>query len=246
MKNIWNKIALEAKNFANKEAIIERIIIKNINDKKDFWHAISDILGDKLKTDDFTRSELQKVIVKEIEEDPDLQEKIIADLKAYVDRDFAIETYLEVILFSRGFQGITAYRVARRFLLKNQKLTAKFFQNRIFEVYAIDIHPNAKLGQGIVIDHGIGLVIGETAEIGDNVFIFHNVTLGGTGHQGGDRHPKIKNNVFIGAGATILGNITINNGVNIAASSVVTKSVEEGMTVAGIPAKVIGKAKKIQ
>ncbi|GGX31613.1 serine O-acetyltransferase EpsC [Aquimarina muelleri] len=246
MKNIWDKIKIESERFINNEPVIEKVIRYNITGKENFWASIASILSKKLANEYLPKKELEKIIIQILEEDKEIQKQIITDLQGYYDRDFACNSYLEVLLFYRGFQAVSAYRIARSFYLKDQKLTSKFFQNRIFEVYAMDIHPNAKLGKGIVIDHGIGLVIGETSEIGDNAFIFHNVTLGGTGHAGGDRHPKIKNNVFIGAGATILGNITINDNVNIAASSVVTKDVDANTTVAGIPAKVIGKAKKLQ
>ncbi len=246
MQEIWRRILTESQGFTKSEPLIKKIIDYNISGKKDLWGSLGSILSNKLANNYLSQAELKQLIVEVLEGNDNIKEQIITDLNAYYDRDFACETYLEVILFYRGFQAVSAYRIARSFYLDDQKLTAKYFQNRIFEVYAMDIHPGAKLGKGVVVDHGIGLVIGETSEIGDNAFIFHNVTLGGTGHEGGDRHPKIKNNVFIGAGATILGNIIINDNVNIAAGSIVTKDVQTNTTVAGIPAKVIGQAKKLQ
>ncbi|MDY8136244.1 serine O-acetyltransferase [Aquimarina sp. 2201CG5-10] len=246
MEDIWKKILNESEALSKDESIIKKVIDQTINKKENFWISIAFILSNLLANNYISQSELQTLISQILTKNTEIQTQIITDFKTYYERDFACETYIEVILFNRGFQAVTAYRIARYYYQNNQKLTSKFFQNRIFDVFGMDIHPNAKLGQGIVIDHGIGLVIGETAEIGDNAFIFHNVTLGGTGHKGGDRHPKIKNNVFIGAGATILGNIVINDNANIAAGSVVTKEVPENTTVAGIPAKVIGKAKKLQ
>ena len=246
MKQIWNKILEEAKNFTQKEPFITSIIEQVIHDNNDFWTAIAVVISGKLKTDHIPQSKIKAFIIQALDENEEIKKQIIADLTSYFERDFACETYLEVVLFYRGFQAVTAYRIARSCYLNSQKLTSKFLQNRIFEVYGMDIHPNAKLGKGIVIDHGIGVVIGETAEIGDHAFIFHNVTLGGTGHAGGNSHPKVKNNVFIGAGATILGNITINDNVNIAAGSIVTKDVQTNTTVAGVPAKVIGEARKLQ
>ncbi len=246
MKQIWSRILTEAESFTKKEPFITSIIEQVIHSKHDFWSTVAVVLSNKLKSNYMPQSKIRTLIIQVLDENEEIKKQVIADLESYFERDFACETYLEVVLFYRGFQAVTAYRIARSCYLNSQKLTSKFLQNRIFEVYGMDIHPNARLGKGIVIDHGIGVVIGETAEIGDNAFIFHNVTLGGTGHAGGDRHPKVKNNVFIGAGATILGNITVNDNVNIAAGSIVTKDVQTNTTVAGIPAKVIGVAKKIQ
>ena len=246
MEGIWGKILEEITNIGDKEPMIKKMIRQNIDKKRGLWHSLSMILSQKLADETCNAAELRNLIAAIFTNFTPLREVILADLQAYLDRDFACENYLEVLLFFRGFQACTAYRIARYLYLNNQRYTAKYFQNRIFEVYGVDIHPQAKLGKGVVIDHGIGLVIGETAEIGDNAYIFHNVTLGGTGHASGDRHPKIKNNVFIGAGATILGNVTINDNANIAAGSVVTKDVPANLTVAGVPAKVIGQAKKLQ
>lgn len=245
MESLWNKIRQEIEENRKKELEIRSVIEKNVIEEQGFLGTLATILSYKLCDHFRSQEDLQVLFYNILNENVTIQEEFVTDLKTYYDRDFACETYLEVLLFSRGFQSVTAYRIARSFFLEGKKLTAKYFQNRIFEVYGVDIHPNARLGKGIVVDHGIGLVIGETAKVGDRAFIFHNVTLGGTGHEGGDRHPKIGKNVIIGAGATVLGNITIGDNVNIAAGSVVTKSVKPGYTVAGVPAKVIGEAKKL-
>ncbi len=177
---------------------------------------------------------------------PHLQQWIERDLETYLQRDFASQDYVGVLMHSRGFQAAVAYRMAHVLLKEGHSFTAKWLSCRIADVYAIDIHPAAEIGSGLVIDHGQGLVIGETASIGDNVFLFHNVTLGGTGRVGGDRHPKVGSNVVIGAGATLLGNIKVGDHAVIAAGAVVLKDVPPGSTVAGIPAKLKGKANKIQ
>ena len=246
MNVLWEKIIEEATMFYQSETFPADFIHSSILKQKDFWQALSSILSKKLQNHQFSSLGIKLRLLQFFQENAELRAQVISDLQAYFERDYATETYLEVVLYSRGFQAITLQRIARLYYLEGQKLTAKSFQSRIFEVYVMDIHPMAKLGKGIVIDHGVGVVIGETVEVGDNVFIFHQVTLGGTGKGGGDRHPKIKDDVFIGAGATILGNITVGNHANIAAGSVVLKDVAPNTAVAGIPAKLIGEAKKLQ
>lgn len=245
-KFLWNTLLQEAEAMCLHEPLLTKLIQQIINNSQNAWEALSKLLSKKLANTVVTATDLESLFADTFQHSTEIQEAVIADLEMYYERDYACKSYLEALLLFRGFQAVTAYRIARKLLQNQQLLTAKYLQNRIAEIYAMDIHPNAKLGKGIVVDHGMGLVIGETTEIGDRAFIFHNVTLGGTGHEGGDRHPKIKDNVFIGAGATILGNIIIHDHVNIAAGSVVTKEVPPQTTVAGIPAKVIGKAKSLQ
>jgi serine O-acetyltransferase len=243
--HIWQTIQEEALRLKQAEPLIQHIIEKHIEGSESLWAALASILAGKMKDEYLEEVPLKQLLLENITAHTNVQEKIVADMKAYFERDYACNSLLEVLLLYRGFQAITAYRVAHVLYLNQQKLTARLLQNRIFDVYAIDIHPNAKIGAGMAIDHGIGVVIGETAEIGDNVFMLHNVTLGSTGLHGGDRHPKIRSNVFIGAGATIIGNIIVHEGSNIAAGSVVTKEVPPSTTVAGVPAKVIGPAKQV-
>lgn len=245
MLQVWDKILSERKEIEN-EIIIEPLLKKFIDNKKNLWDALAIILADKMQDETITGRILKELIEEQINDNTAIQTDILADLEAYFDRDYACESYLEIVLFFRGFQAVTTYRIANLLMKKGKTLTAKYFQNKIFDMYGMDIHPKSKIGKGVVIDHGIGIVIGETAEVGDNAFIFHNVTLGGRGYESGDRHPKVKKNVFIGAGATILGNIEINENVNIAAGSVVVADVPANKTVAGVPAKVIGTSKKMQ
>jgi len=163
------------------------------------------------------------------------------DLSAVVERDPAARGVAQPFLYYKGFHALEAYRVAHWLWINARNALALHLQNRISEVLAVDIHPAARIGKGILIDHATSVIIGETAVVGDDVSMLHEVTLGGTGKESGDRHPKVGNGVLIGAGAKILGNIRIGDGSKIAAGSVVLKDVPSYSTVAGIPARVVGK-----
>ena len=157
-------------------------------------------------------------------------------------RSFVFQCFFQPLLFFKGFLAIESYRIAHWLWMNGRQDLALFIQMRASEVFAIDIHPNARVGRGIMIDHGHSVVIGETAVLGDNCSLLHGVTLGGTGKEDGDRHPKVGHGVLIGAGAKILGNIQIGHCSRIAAGSVVLKDVPPCKTVAGVPAKVVGDA----
>ncbi|TWI57531.1 serine O-acetyltransferase [Pseudomonas duriflava] len=163
-----------------------------------------------------------------------------ADLEATVSRDPAFDSMLEVFLFSKGFLAIQAYRMAHPLWLDGHRMLALYIQARCNEALGVDIHPASRIGQGIMFDHGTGIVIGETAVIEDDVSILQSVTLGGTGKECGDRHPKVRRGVMIGAGAKILGNIEIGEGAKVGAGSVVLKPVAPHTTVVGNPARPVG------
>ena len=174
--------------------------------------------------------------------DTSLGEAARADLVAVFDRDPACHSLMQPLLFFKGFQAIQAYRVGHWLWRNGRKNLSYFFQARVSEVFGIDIHPNARIGKGLMIDHAHSIVIGETAVVGDNVSMLHSVTLGGTGKEDDDRHPKIGDGVLIGAGAKVLGNIRIGNCSRIAAGSVVLQEVPPCKTVAGVPARIVGEA----
>jgi serine O-acetyltransferase len=173
-------------------------------------------------------------------------EATIADAQAVCRRDPATDSVLEVVLFSKGYAALVCHRVAYRLWhSKNRrKYTALFLQSQASANFGLDIHPAAQMGSGIMLDHGTGIVIGETATVGDGCTLLHGVTLGGTGKDHGDRHPKISENVLIGAGSSILGNIHVGSGAKIGAGSVVLRDIPAGVTAVGAPAKIIGKARE--
>ena len=187
------------------------------------------------------------VVVREIVEeaytaDPSLIAASRADLVAIFDRDPACHRLLQPILYFKGYQAIQAYRIGHYLWTQGHNDLAYFFQMRVSEIFGVDIHPAARIGRGIMIDHAHSIVIGETAVVGDNVSMLHSVTLGGTGKEEEDRHPKIGDGVLIGAGAKVLGTIKVGNCSRIAAGSVVLEDVPACKTVAGIPAKIVGEA----
>jgi serine O-acetyltransferase len=174
--------------------------------------------------------------------DPAIGEAVRADLSAVFQRDPACHSYAQAFLFFKGFHALESYRVAHYLWTHARQTMALFIQNRMSDLFAVDIHPAAKLGRGIMIDHATGVVIGETAVVGDDVSMLHGVTLGGTGKQDEDRHPKVGRGVLLSTGAKVLGNIQIGECARVGAGSVVLKPVPPHTTVAGVPARVIGKA----
>jgi serine O-acetyltransferase len=177
-----------------------------------------------------------------VEEDPSIAIAFRADLAATVDRDPATHRFLEPVLYYKGFHAIQTHRLAHWLWKQGRKDFALYLQSRSSAVFQCDINPAAKIGRGIFLDHATGLVVGETAVIDDDVSILHDVTLGGTGKENEDRHPKIRRGVMIGAGAKILGNIEVGHCARIAAGSVVIKPVPNNVTVAGVPARIVGEA----
>ncbi|HBD95398.1 MAG TPA: serine O-acetyltransferase [Spirochaetia bacterium] len=191
----------------------------------------------------FSKNELQLLFLETIEKSDDIKKSIIEDLNAIRQRDPASRNYLNPFLNYKGFHALESYRVTHLLWKNNLVNSASLLQSLISEKFGVDIHPAATIGNRIFIDHATSIVIGETAVVGNDVSMLHEVTLGGTGKETGDRHPKIGNGVLIGAGAKILGNIKIGDGVKIGAGSVVLSDVAPHTTVVGIPAKIVGKPK---
>ena len=191
--------------------------------------------------------EMSEQLVREIADeamaaDPEISSSARSDIVAVFDRDPACHRMIQPLLYFKGFQAIFAYRIAHWLWRTGREDLSYFFQMRVSEVFGVDIHPNARVGKGIMIDHAHSIVIGETAVVGDNVSMLHSVTLGGTGKEEEDRHPKIGDGVLIGAGAKVLGNIDVGDCSRIAAGSVVLEDVPCKTTVAGVPAKIVGEA----
>jgi serine O-acetyltransferase len=202
--------------------------------------ALSYHLAQKLGHGDLPALQLREVIREAYVADPSLVSAATRDMRVVRERDPACRTYLQPFLFFKGYGGLQAYRVAHWLWKQERHVLAYHLQSRISELFAVDIHPNAKIGAGVFIDHAHGIVIGETAVVDDDVSMLHSVTLGGTGKAGGDRHPKIHRGVMIGAGAKVLGNIQVGEDARIAAGSVVLADVPARCTVAGVPAKPVG------
>jgi serine O-acetyltransferase len=185
---------------------------------------------------------IRQAYMSAVEEDPSIAIAFRADLAATVDRDPATHRFLEPVLYYKGFHAIQTHRLAHWLWKQGRKDFALYLQSRSSAVFQCDINPAARIGRGIFLDHATGLVVGETAVIDDDVSILHDVTLGGTGKENEDRHPKIRRGVMIGAGAKILGNIEVGHCARIAAGSVVIKPVPNNVTVAGVPARIVGEA----
>ena len=171
---------------------------------------------------------------------PAIVEAAMQDIQAVVNRDPAVSSYLTVLIHFKGFQALQVHRLAHYLWHKGRTDLALFIQSRNSEAFSVDIHPAAKIGKGVMFDHATGIVIGETAVVEDNVSLLQGVTLGGTGNESGDRHPKVREGVMIGSGAKVLGNIEIGRGSKVGAGSVVLNNVKPCRTVAGVPAKVVG------
>ena len=204
--------------------------------------AVCHRLAQRLNHSDVDSGLIAQTFQEVLEQHPDLGQAFRADLAAVYDRDPACSRYLAPLLYFKGFHALVTHRFAHELWKAGRRDFALYLQSQSSRIFAVDIHPAARIGIGIMIDHGTGIVIGETAAVGDNTSLLHGVTLGGSGKESGDRHPKIGANVMIGAGAKVLGNIVVGNCSRVAAGSVVLKDVPDNTTVAGVPAKVVGPA----
>ncbi|XP_071702401.1 serine acetyltransferase 1, chloroplastic-like [Rutidosis leptorrhynchoides] len=238
--DLWLIMKDEARYDVNKEPILSNYYFTSILSHNTMESALSNHLSNKLSSSSLPSGTLHDLFMGVFKDDQEIINSVKDDLRAVKERDPACFSYVHCFLHFKGFLACQAHRVAHKLWLQNRKIVALLIQNRVSEVLALDIHPGAKIGSGILLDHATGVVIGETAVIGDNVSILHNVTLGGTGKSGGDRHPKIGNGVLIGAGTCVLGNIRIGQGAKIGAGSVVIKDVPDRTTAVGNPAKLIG------
>lgn len=237
---VWSTLRIEAATAAAEEPILASLLNATILNHSSFADALSYQLAQKLGGSDMNALQIREVCAAAFATDPSIVASAEADVRVVRMRDPACRSYVQPFLYYKGFSALQAHRVAHHLWTAGREMLAFHLQSRVAELLQLDIHPAAKLGQGIFMDHATGIVIGETAVVGDNVSMLHNVTLGGTGKEGGDRHPKIGAGVLIGAGAKILGNITIGEGARVASGSVVLHDVAAGCTVAGIPAKLVG------
>lgn len=239
---VWSQIRTEAMALVDEEPDMGGMIHSGVLHHRSLEKALSYRISLKLASSEMPSQILRELVDEAYRADPELGISARADIVAVFERDPACHRMIQPLLFFKGFQAVQAYRVAHWLWSNKRPAMAYFIQMRTSEVYGVDIHPGATVGKGIMIDHAHSVVIGETAIVGDDVSILHAVTLGGTGKADGDRHPKIENGVLIGAGAKVLGNITVGYCSRIAAGSVVLQDIPPCKTVAGVPAKVVGEA----
>src|SRR5512146_3141183 len=239
---VWARIRNEAEDIARREPELATFIYENILHHDTLEAAIGHGVSQRLDHADVSADMIRQAYDDALEAQPALGETFRADIVATVDRDPATSRFIEPVLYYKGFHAIQTHRLAHWLFGKGRKDFALYLQSRSSAVFQCDINPAARIGRGIFLDHATGLVVGETAEIDDDCSILHDVTLGGTGKEHEDRHPKIRRGVMIGAGAKILGNIEVGHCARVAAGSVVIKPVPHNTTVAGVPAKIVGEA----
>lgn len=239
---VWDQVRREAEEVLGRDpalaGLIGPSILAHARFEDGLFHRIADRLDHAAVRSDMIRGAFAEFL----QENPELSDTLRVDIVAVLDRDPVCERMIEPFLFFKGFHAIQAQRLMHWLWKSGRRDFALYLQSRVSEVFQVDIHPQVPLGKGLFFDHGTGIVVGATAKIGDDVSILQNVTLGGTGKESGDRHPKIQCGVLIGAGAKILGNIEVGSCSRVAAGSVVLKPVPPNATVAGVPAKVVGKA----
>src|SRR5271157_4077106 len=239
---VWECVRHDAEAAARAEPELAALMFANILNHSKLEHAVCHRLAQRLDHDNVNADLIRQTFLAIAEREPEYAEIIRADLSAVYDRDPACSRLIDPLLYFKGFHALETYRFAHSLWHAGRRDFAMYLQSQSSMVFNIDIHPAAKIGRGIMLDHGSGIVIGETAEIGDHTSILHSVTLGGSGKETGDRHPKVGRSVMIGAGAKILGNIVVGDCARVAAGSVVLKDVPPRTTVAGVPARVVGEA----
>lgn len=239
---IWERVRNEAEDIVRREPELASFIFASVLHHDRLEDAVVHRVAERLDHAALSGDLIRQTYEDALRDQPDIGNAFRADMVAVFDRDPATSRFIDPLLYYKGFHAIQTHRLAHWLFGKGRKDFALYLQSRASAVFQTDINPAAKIGRGIFLDHATGLVVGETAVIDDDVSILHGVTLGGTGKEHEDRHPKIRRGVMIGAGAKILGNIEVGHCARIAAGSVVLKSVPHNMTVAGVPAKVVGEA----
>jgi len=236
---VWAALRNEAQHMARNEPSLASILSSVILRHDRLADALSYQVARKLGDQELRAMSLREIADEAYAADPSIVDKAEADLRAVLERDPACKGYVQPLLYFKGFLALQSHRVGHWLWGEGRDAMAFYMQSRVSELFQVDIHPAASIGQGAFFDHGTGIVIGETATIGDDVSMLHGVTLGGTGAERGDRHPKIGNGVLLGAGAKVLGNITVGDYAKIASGSVVLKPVPAHCTAAGVPARLV-------
>ncbi|GHB14688.1 serine O-acetyltransferase [Salinicola rhizosphaerae] len=239
---LWQQARDEAMTISRQEPSLVPLMLGAVLNRATLGAGLAYRLGHRLAHPDLAAAQLVKLFDELLVGEPAIEQDIARDLTAVLERDPAIRQITEVVLYLKGFHALSVHRFAHALWLGGRRQMARYLQSRSSEVFQTDIHPAAEIGNGVFIDHATGVVIGETTIIGDDVSLLQGVTLGGTGKEAGDRHPKIRRGVLIGAGAKVLGNIEIGEGARIGAGSVVLKPVPPCTTAVGVPARIIGDA----
>jgi serine O-acetyltransferase len=238
---IWSSIRSSAATNVAAEPMLASFLHATVLNHERFEDALSYHLAGKLASSTLSAMQLREVIHEAMAQDANIAAAVCDDIRAVRERDPAVNCCLVPLLYLKGVHALAGYRVGHWLWNQNRRMLALHLQNRISEAFAVDIHPAARIGRGILMDHATSVVVGETAVIEDDVSLLHEVTLGGTGKESGDRHPKVRRGVLIGAGAKVLGNVEIGQGAKIGAGSVVLRNVAPHCTVAGVPAVVVGR-----
>ena len=239
---VWEAVLAGAAKIAATEPALTHLVYTAVLNHQRFEDALAHRLAERLHHSDVSADIIRQAFMDALEGRPEIGAEARADLSATLERDPACHKSVDAFLYFKGFQAIQTHRFASALYRAGRRDFAYYLQSRSSQVFQVDINPAARIGKGIMLDHATGFVVGETAVIGDHVSILQDVTLGGTGKENEDRHPKIRRGVMIGAGAKILGNIEVGHCARIAAGSVVIKPVPNNVTVAGVPAKVVGEA----
>ncbi|MDO4908178.1 serine O-acetyltransferase [Neisseria sp.] len=239
--DVWQAIREETGEAAAAEPLLASFLHQTVLRHPTIDSVLAYHLSSKLSSAVMDARALFEMYVQALGSDPAIIEAVKLDLLACYERDPACDEYSLPLLYFKGFHAIQAHRINHWLYTNGRKTLAYFLQNRSSEVFGVDIHPAARFGSGLMLDHATGFVVGETAVLGNNISILHGVTLGGSGKEGGDRHPKVGDGVMIGANASVLGNIRIGESAKIGAGSVVVADVEPHTTVVGVPAKPTGK-----
>ena len=236
----WPRIRVEAATAAAREPSLASFLHATVLNHETFTDALSYRLAQKLSDGEMNAMLWREVCADAYAEDPEIVKAALADLLAAFERDPACHEHVQPFLYFKGYLSLQGQRVANWLWTRDRQPLALYLQSRMSELFQVDIHPATRIGKGVHIDHATGVVIGETAVIEDDVSIFQGVTLGGTGKETGDRHPKVRRGALISVGAKVLGNIEVGAGAKVAAGSVVLHPVPAGCTVAGVPAKLVG------
>lgn len=238
---VWKNIKDEARSLADCEPMLASFFHATLLKHENLGSAMSYMLANKLASSTMPAIAIREVLEEAYRSDPQMIVSAARDIQAVCLRDPAVDKYSTPLLYLKGFHALQAYRIGHWLWQQDRRALAAYFQNQISVSFGVDIHPAASIGCGIMLDHATGIVIGETAIVENDVSILQSVTLGGTGKTSGDRHPKIREGVMIGAGAKILGNIEVGRGAKIGAGSVVLQPVPPHTTAAGVPARIVGR-----